>query len=423
MDILLVNVPIYWAGRLRPVYPLGLAFIATYLESLGHEVELWDLNLYSDPFGALERALRRRDWPLVGVSLRNAYTMDRPSFPELKQVVQTIKRVRPQATVVCGGAGFSHYPEQYMKLIPEIDYGVFGEGELVMRRLVEGNMNPADFVYRRNEGEVVAPTAQVAGEIVEMRPLKYDWIGLDIKRYKRIGIQTKRGCPYRCGFCIEPVLTSFKVHYFGDEWVEQTLEGLMRLGRKKFFITDAVFNAPLECAESVLPVLKRIGGDYHAFVKPMRLTESFLERMIDAGFSTITVSVESGSRRVLETYRAPIELDRALEFPRFFRKRKDVDSHFTFILGFKRSTMWEELKTLWAMWLVAWRSRFRSRVVFEPYYIPPRTIDADSSEFNPDPRKHKTRWPLVRFALFKAAALMQRITDILGSSPFMAGKQ
>jgi len=423
VDILLVNVPIWWAGKLRPVYPAGLAFIGTYLENLGHGIELWDLNIYPDPLAALEAALERRKWPLVGVSLRNCFTFDRPTFPELKSVVELVKKVRPEAAVVCGGAGFSHYPEEYMNLIPEIDYGVFGEGEPAVRRLIESDLRPVESVYFRNDDRVIAPKVQLSIEPKEVKPVRYDWPGLDIKKYQRIGIQTKRGCPYRCEFCIEPILAPHKVCYFGDDWLEQTLEGLVKLGHKKFFITDAVFNAPVEYAERVLPILERNGGDYHAFVKPMQLTESFLQRMIDVGFSTITVSVEGGSQRLLDEYKIPTKIGRALEFPRFFRDKKGIDSHFTFILGFKRGTVLDALKTVWAMWLVAWRSRFRSRVVFEPCYIPPRTADAETDDFNPDPRKHVTRWPVLKFLLFKTAALMQRMTDLLGRSPFMGGKQ
>lgn len=423
MEILLINVPMIWAGKRRPVYPLGLNFIATHLAGLGHPPVICDLNTATDPHRALIRTLDQRQWGAVGLSLRNCFTFDQPAFPVFKNVVETVKRRLPDTPLICGGGGFSHYPVAFMERIPGIDFGVFGEGEAALERLIAASFSPTGGVYHRRNGRIIAPRQHFAPDLSRMAPLRYDWPGLDIRAYRRVGFQTKRGCPHRCRFCLEPTLATGGVRCQGDDWVAKSLENLGRLGHRRLFITDPVFNAPPASAERVLPLLRDFGGDYHAFVKPVGLTRSFLQRMADAGFKTFSISVESGAQRLLDLHRSPIRVARALRYPAFFRNRRDIDAHFTFIIGFKGERPAETLATIAAAWKVMWRSRFRARAVVEPYHIDNGTVDAASPDYIPDPERYESARPLMRYGVFPAVTAVQKLTDRFSGSLFMAGKQ
>lgn len=53
------------------VYPIGIVTLATHLKMAAHEVELLDMNIEADPFGALKDKLLGYRPEVVGLSLRN----------------------------------------------------------------------------------------------------------------------------------------------------------------------------------------------------------------------------------------------------------------------------------------------------------------------------------------------------------------
>ena len=72
MRVLLIQA--FTALDMDLVYPIGLAYLAAHLD--GHEVDIFDLNLYRDePFEGLERKLNAFQPEVVGISLRNMFNM------------------------------------------------------------------------------------------------------------------------------------------------------------------------------------------------------------------------------------------------------------------------------------------------------------------------------------------------------------
>ena len=53
------------------VYPIGIVSLAGRLQKSGHEVAVLDMNLGTDPYGALKEKLLSYQPDVVGLSLRN----------------------------------------------------------------------------------------------------------------------------------------------------------------------------------------------------------------------------------------------------------------------------------------------------------------------------------------------------------------
>ncbi|SUZ95411.1 uncharacterized protein METZ01_LOCUS48265, partial [marine metagenome] len=90
--------------------PLGLAYIAGYLDPEQHSTKMLDLMFADDYLGDVESAVKEFQPDLVGLSIRN---LDNGSnlnpqsvLPITKEVTDLVRSIS-QATIVCGGPAFS----------------------------------------------------------------------------------------------------------------------------------------------------------------------------------------------------------------------------------------------------------------------------------------------------------------------------
>lgn len=140
MKLLLVS-----ANRERspyPVFPLGLAFLATPLKQAGHKLAVLDLCFEAEPLAALQAALVAEQPEVVIISLRN---LDNVTWPDarsyLSGLTDLVTVCKGKATVVVGGSGFSLMPLEVLATCGA-DIGLVGEGEeqlpLLLDRLGQG---------------------------------------------------------------------------------------------------------------------------------------------------------------------------------------------------------------------------------------------------------------------------------------------
>ena len=139
MRVLLVQTLSMEDAPPEKVYPIGIVCLAGYLADQGHTVSLLDMNMAGDPFGSLKQRLLDFQPELVGLSLRNVDPLgNRTSslIPPFIVAVRMVAALVPEAWIVAGGTGFSLFPERIMQELPEIDYGIAGEGEISFPALV-----------------------------------------------------------------------------------------------------------------------------------------------------------------------------------------------------------------------------------------------------------------------------------------------
>lgn len=101
-----------------PVYPLGLAIVASALTSAGHQVRQFDFMIQGSSLTELQRAVEDFNPDYIGVSLRNVDSVDSFNAEESwalasdKALVKGIKAITA-APVVLGGSAFRLCLRQY----------------------------------------------------------------------------------------------------------------------------------------------------------------------------------------------------------------------------------------------------------------------------------------------------------------------
>ena len=112
-----------------PVYPLGLAVIASALAACGHTLEQFDFLVAGESEEALCERIRAFAPDYVCISLRNLDDCDSltaATYPAVaKRMVEVIREIC-SASIIIGGSAFSIMPEEILAYTGA-DYGVVGE--------------------------------------------------------------------------------------------------------------------------------------------------------------------------------------------------------------------------------------------------------------------------------------------------------
>ncbi len=205
---ILLIYPSYSYPRKSP--PLGLAYLAAYLEKFGYEPLIVDMNtsLMSDV--QLATLVRGSRWLYVGISFMTN------QFSEAARLAELIKSATPSIQIVAGGPHASSIPERTLTEIPQLDVVVRGEGEETARDISECLSNNCSLetipgISLRCHGKIVHNIDRELIANLDDLPFAA-WKHLDVEKYNifKIGvgkdapafpILTSRGCPNHCIFC------------------------------------------------------------------------------------------------------------------------------------------------------------------------------------------------------------------------------
>ncbi|PKL52671.1 MAG: lipid biosynthesis B12-binding/radical SAM protein [Nitrospira bacterium HGW-Nitrospira-1] len=274
-----------------PVYPLGVSMIASALAGAGHEVRQFDFLEQNSSLEALAQEIESFGPQLIGISVRNIDNVNLMNeqyyIGIVKDIVIRAKEVS-EAKVILGGAGFSLIPDLIL-LETGADYGVVGEGEMLMVRFAE---NAARGIYP--EERLIGPEIGLSGtEIVSAR---YDEKLMEYYLHSGniASIQTKRGCTQKCVYCSYPVLEGSSIRTRDVRAVVNDIELLRDQYKAKYiFFIDSVFNDAEGAYLEVLEEMRRrnINIPWTGFFKPEGLNDEIVGLMKATGL----IAVEIGS--------------------------------------------------------------------------------------------------------------------------------
>ncbi|MBL9127937.1 MAG: cobalamin-dependent protein [Verrucomicrobiales bacterium] len=306
--VLLVNANTYTVPY--PVFPLGLARVASALREAGHTIHWVDCLADDTP---VEAALESFRPDLVGISLRNiddvAFRKRETFFGSLFDLCARI-RERTRVPIVVGGSGFSIFPERLLEK-SGADFGIQGEGEASLLALIEALRDGGEIrhipglVFR--DGDVVRCNPQVPDRL-DRSPAPEDRPERLVEHYVRdsrmLNLQTQRGCAHRCCYCTYPLIEGRRHRRRPPESVADEFAQLAASGVPYVFVVDSVFNSsPEHVVETCEAILRRgIRLPWGCFLRPQGLTSELMTLMARAGLAHIEFGTDSLSDAVLEAY-------------------------------------------------------------------------------------------------------------------------
>ncbi len=295
------------------VYPIGIVTLAGKLQEGGHQVEIIDMNLEPDPYGAVKKRLLEVQPDIVGISLRNIDPLANKTsslIPPFVVTVRLVSALLPQARIVVGGTGFSLFPERLMLELPQIDYGVVGEAEDTFPALLSNIDNPSPLpglCCREGMKIRVTPPSQEF-DMSKYNPPSRDVLNpslyLDINSYvPAIGIETKRGCPFNCAYCVYPRLQGHKLRCRPPKFVVDEMEFLNKeYGIQSFHFTDPVLNIPQGHLEEICQELinRKLRIRWDGFMREDLLNEKNVPLFEKAGCECFSFSPDGLCQEALD---------------------------------------------------------------------------------------------------------------------------
>lgn len=303
------------------VYPLGLARLAGVLAG-SHQLAGLDLNLPPDPWSQIKALLTDFKPQAVCVSFRNLDPLagNHVSWlPHLQALASLIKRQAPEAKLIAGGSGFSLFARRLMQEVPEIDLGVVGEAEHALPRILEGlpqGRVPAGVIQREGAGTVGGQFLHCP-DFAELPPPSYAVFApsdyLERNRYVAfMGLESKRGCPHHCSYCLYPLLQGCRVRLRPPKLVVGQMQTLAeQYGLEMVHFTDAVLNQPAAHLRAICEEMLNRGlrMQWTGFFREDAISAQDLELYQKAGLMTIYFSADGASEQALSLLDKGISLE------------------------------------------------------------------------------------------------------------------
>ena len=376
--ILLINPPLTGklsSGICTVKVPLGLAYIASYLEKQGYTLQILDCMAYYEEIekrsdgnyriGLSERKIIQKiksfNPDVVGVSCSfSIYEEDSIKIAEL------VKK-NSKALVVFGGANSSANPDSILKN-KNVDMIVKGEGEVVFSNIVKNFADkkkrdsiPGTIVIgRKNKIKINKPAGYIknldeipfpARHLLPMEKyLKHPQNAMANMRKPTTEIVTSRGCPFNCIFCSIHTVWGRKWRARSAKNVVDELEYLKKkYGIKEFrFFDDNMTWDKKRIIEICDEIIKRklnIKWDTPNGIAIATLNEEVLKKMKQAGYYKIIMGIESGSKKTLSFMRKPVSLKHAKKIINLCNKI-GIWTWSTFVIGFPDETGEDIEKTI-----------------------------------------------------------------------------
>jgi radical SAM superfamily enzyme YgiQ (UPF0313 family) len=301
-----------------PVAPLGALCAAAAAKAAGHEVKFLDLGAVRWPRRALRGALASGKFPAVAFGIRNLDNCwsfaPRLYFDEVRELVETARQ-HFTGPLILGGTGFSVAPQGWMQRL-QPDCGVVGEGERafpeVLARLETGrSLEGIEGVITnaKGDGHKVAP-ARAIESLARLPMPAHDLC--NYRRYVRrggfVGVQTKRGCPFKCAYCIYPQLEGRRYRLRPPEAVaEEVAVVVTRSKMRDFFFVDSVFNDPRSHALAICRELhrRRLPVRWSAFCNPTGFDAELAHAMKAGGCNGVEFGLDVASDKMLAALNKP----------------------------------------------------------------------------------------------------------------------
>lgn len=293
-------------------FPQGLAYVAAVWRNAGHEVTIYNQDIYHWPESHLKDLLDRNVYDIVAVSVIGGYYQ----YRKLLKISDAINQSKHRPFYILGGHGPAPEPEYFMKKT-QANVIVIGEGEATAIEILEA------LEKKRSFGSVAGIAYNDGGKCVKTPPRgliqKLDTIAFPawdlfpmahytLMRMPHIKnselcmpVLSGRGCTFQCNFCyrmdkglrersVENILQEIRElnQKYNVSYISFSDELLMSSEERTVAIANAIF-------KSGLKIKWECNGRLN-YAKP-----DVLKLMKDSGCVYINYGIESLDQKVLNT--------------------------------------------------------------------------------------------------------------------------
>jgi anaerobic magnesium-protoporphyrin IX monomethyl ester cyclase len=299
-------------------FPLSYAYLAGYLREMGEDVWL----LFRPPLSQFDELVKQiMDMNPLLVGFGNLY----PELAEVKKLIQMLNEADRQFPIVIGGQMVTPTPEFAVE-ITGADFGVIGEGEITLHRLVmalRAGEDPATvkgLVVRLGNDYAFTGPGEFIKDLSKLPRIPYDlfpinkWLNIGQWYARRspqphwrftdrvINVHGGRGCPFSCNFCYHHSKPRYRPM---DVAIAEAAEALERFDGNVLYFSDETTLISPKKVQEMLKELRKLNRRIEYSVSSRfdildRIDDDLLLEMKETGCRIMGLGIESGSDRILD---------------------------------------------------------------------------------------------------------------------------
>lgn len=319
--------------------PLGPAYLAAVVEAAGYAVDLIDglgegiLNITLSDCGQFKfqgltvaQIIDRLDPDVrvIGVSV-----MWSQNWVQNRELIEAIRRARPNAVIVVGGEHVTALPELTLRDCRSIDIAVTGEGELTFLELIhrvatatslddlEGTCHlDGEQMVDNGVGRRLGDFENLPRPAWHLCPVENYFTGMwsmGIGYGRNMIVLATRGCPYQCTFCSNPVMWTTRYLMRPPADVVDEIEWLVTTYKANSIdFADLTAIVKKEWVLEFCAELKRrnlnITWQLPSGTRSEALDDETVRTIHEAGCKFLVYAPESGSQDTLDKIKKKIKL-------------------------------------------------------------------------------------------------------------------
>lgn len=188
--------------------PIGILHLASICREYGYPVKLIDAHAEGLNIPNIIKIIE--DFKADVVCLTAMTIM----IDAAAEIAKAVKEHDPKITTMIGGVHITAEPIKTLQEYPQFDYGVVGEGEVVMLDFLqaEDKSKVRSLVWRLGDTVMVNPRRDFYKDLDDFPFPAFDLVGdklfshyrlsvFGTKKFRSIGLVTSRGCSGLCSFC------------------------------------------------------------------------------------------------------------------------------------------------------------------------------------------------------------------------------
>ena len=300
---------------------LSLVYLAGYVRSLGHKVEIIDASFERLTREQLVKRIADSQADIAGITAMT------PEIPKARVIFKSIKSINPGILTILGGPHASARPKETLEEIPELDFAVAGEGEKPFEQLLQRieiqNYNyinikglafrsGREVIYNGNQ-DCYLDLKTIPQPAVDLYYTK-DWF--KNRKNSEYRIFASRGCPFRCAYCMRVLGNSVRWRST-DDIIEEWIKAVRYYGAKTVFFHDEIFLYDNANTNAILDSIIISGiqkeARFIAMTHVNLVNEEILRKAKEANCYKICIGVESGNNEILKRIHRNYTIDEADE--------------------------------------------------------------------------------------------------------------
>ncbi|GMR05152.1 MAG: hypothetical protein BMS9Abin23_1094 [Thermodesulfobacteriota bacterium] len=333
----------------RPYYgaPLGLLAISRVLATEGYEIKIIHPVTHKN---FKEEVVREcADAICLGISSMTGYQIS-----EGRDVAREVKKNYPDLPIVWGGWHPSILPAETAK-DEYVDIVVKGQGERTFTELVHclekgGEIKGIRGIAYKENGQVINNTEAPIESLDNFPPIPYHLI--DVEKFinnqeyghRSLNYYTSYGCPHRCGFCVEEIVTKRRWAGLSAERIVDELADMKeKYNLDAVAIIDSNFFTNQERVRKMCELilernLKLKWGNVNGRTGTLKKYDDELWKLMKkSGMECILTGAESGDQETLDYMMKDVKAGDVLELARNCHKH-DIKLLCSYLVGFPWST-------------------------------------------------------------------------------------